>query len=330
MRSSLSNLPVLISVLALPCGAQNAFRPLPAVPELAAGGAGAAPSAARRRFDELELAAEGRPDRTFVEARATAGLAAGADLDGGGSLSTQHGGWTATFGRELGGERLAALSLSTQAFFYNFGGDTALVPADDEPFNDLYEAELAGMVRSAGPGAGWFAGAELALGGEDEASPGESATVGGVAGVHYAPRDDLQLEMGLAAQSRLEDDVWVWPFVGVRWNAGERWSFEAQGTRVEAQFVLGERWSALARAEYTLRQFRLNRDNPLPRGVLRDEQIRVGLGVERRGDDGLGFELVGGLEAWRELSTLDRDGEDVAEIEADPAPFVAFSLTLAL
>ena len=47
-----------------------------------------------------------------------------------------------------------------------------------------------------------------------------------------------------------------------------------------------------------------------------------------RAENGLGFQLLGGLNLWRELSTLDRDGADVTERELETAPFVALALNL--
>jgi hypothetical protein len=329
---------LVAAACASPALAQNAFRPLPALPELAAWSGVAssppAPLAAGTRpaayFEELERAADAPRERTFLEARGFAELVAGADLeDGAGALATQRAGWTVTFGRELSGERLAALSVSTEATFYDFGDSGDLVPGSGDPFNDLYQARVSGMVRtedSAAPG--WFAGFELALGGEDEASPRKSLQLGAAGGFRYAGSDTLSIEVGLAALSRLEDEPWVWPFLGVEWKASERLSFEARGTQVEARLALDERWSLAGRADYAIRQYRLNDDNPLPEGVLRDEEIRAGLALVREGSDGLSFQLFAGYELWRELSTLDDDGREIAEVEADPAPFAAFALRI--
>ncbi len=324
-------------LLASPAFAQNAFRPLPEMPELRGlvGGAGAASlsAAARTRalFDEIDAAAEGARERTFVEVRATAGATAGVDLQGGGELAMQSGGWHATIGTALAEDRIAALSLDTEAFFYELGGANGLVPGVSQPFNDLYQARIAGIVRTqSGATPGFFAGFQLALCGEDNADAKDSLVVGGMGGLRYDPSPELGLELGVAALSRLEDDPWLWPFIGFDWQANERVSFQAKGTSLEGRVALDEHWSVFGRAEYVLRQFRLNSDNPLPSGVFRDEEIRAGLGVTRTSDDGFQFELLGGLDLWRELSTLDSNGTKITEVEADPAPFVALSLTLAL
>ena len=83
--------------------------------------------------------------------------------------------------------------------------------------------------------------------------------------------------------SRLEDDPWIWPWLGFEWSASDWFGVQARGTQIEAHAQLGEHWRALTRAEYVIRQFRLNDDNALAGGVLRDNDIRLGLGFERAG-----------------------------------------------
>lgn len=313
--------------------AQNAFRPLPELPDLVEwpGRAGApAPSSASLWFDQLEADSHLPRERTFVEVRALADVALGANFQGGGSLASQRGGWEAVIGTELGDERIAAFSVRTEAFFYNLSGANGLVPGESEPFNDLYRASFAGVVRSSNEaGPGWFGGFHVALGGEDDADARDALIVGGAGGIRYRASEKLQVELGVAALSRLEDDTWIWPYLGFRWQAADWLEFAAHGTQVEARAQLGEHWSVVGRAEYALQQFRLNDDNPLPGGVVRDEEIRAGIGLERRHTEGLTIELLAGFNLWRELSTLDRAGQDVAEDELETTPFIALTLSVA-
>lgn len=311
--------------------AQNAFRPLPELPSLSEwpGVGPALPLSPAARFEELEAEAQQLRSRTFVEVRALADVALGADFDSGGSLASQRGGWEATIGTELGSERIAAFSIRTEAFFYNLGGDNILVPGENEPFNDLYRASFSGVVRSSNDsGPGWFGGFHVALGGEDEADARDSLIVGGAGGVRYRASDALDVELGVAALSRLEDDTWIWPYIGFRWQASDWLEFAAQGTQVEARATLSDQWSLFGRAQYALNQFRLNDENPLPNGVVRDEEIRAGVGVEHRSGNGFSIELMAGLNLWRELSTLDSDGLKISEAEVERTPFVAFALNL--
>lgn len=311
--------------------AQSAFRPLPRLPDIdafvTAGGTSSAVPAPL--FDAIEQEADVEGPRTFVDARVFLNASENSNLADGGTFSAQRGGWSATIGRKLGDETLAALELSTEATFYNFGGNTTLVPGSTDPFNDLYRASLAGTIQTPiDAHTSYFAGIELALGGEDEADARESLSIGAAGGVRHRANEDFELTAGVAVLSRLEDDPWIWPWLGFEWRANEWFDVEAQGTEIEAHAALNDHWRVLGRAEYLIRQYRLNSDNPLPSGVFRDNDIRLGLGLERSGEDGFHVELLGGVSLWRELSTLDKNGAHVTETEADPALFVALSFGL--
>src|SRR5262249_39594966 len=153
------------------------------------------------------------------------------DLEGGGSLTTQRGGWTATLGRQLDHERVAALELTAEADFYDFSGSTTVVPGSTNPFNDLYRASLCGQLRTQiDPRTAYFAGVELALGGEDGASVAGTLSVGAAGGVTITSGERLSLSLGLAAMSQLEDDLWLWPWLGIDWKANDWFELEARGT----------------------------------------------------------------------------------------------------
>jgi hypothetical protein len=145
-------------------------------------------------FDALEQEADVEAPRTFVDARVFLNASEGSNLADGGTLLAQRGGWSATIGRKLGDETLAALEISTEATFYNFGGNTTLVPGSSNPFNDLYRASLAGTLQTPIDGnTSYFAGIELALGGEDEADARESLSIGAAGGVRHKANDDFEM-----------------------------------------------------------------------------------------------------------------------------------------
>jgi hypothetical protein len=328
-------LAIALATCALPssAAAQSAFRPLPRLPDLDAmiTSSGTSSAVPAPLFDALEAEADVEAPRTFVDARVFLNASDGSNLADGGSMSSQRGGWSATIGRKLGEDTLAALELSTEATFYNFSGNTTLVPGNSNPFNDLYRASLAGTIQTPiDEHTSYFAGIELALGGEDEADARKSLTIGAAGGVRHKASDDFDMSIGVAVLSRLEDDPWIWPWIGFQWKANDWLDFEARGTEIEAHAALDEHWRALARAEYLIRQYRLNSDDPLPNGVFRDNDIRLGLGLERSSQDGFHFQVLGGVSLWRELSTLDKTGAHVTETEVDPALFVGLSLGISL
>ncbi|MEZ5978506.1 MAG: hypothetical protein R3F34_09840 [Planctomycetota bacterium] len=78
-----------------------------------------------------------------VELHGTYLPAAGTEF-GGGEVSTQRMGWSATIGRELEGGARAALRLSTEASFYDLSSSAPFVGGSTGPFNDVYETRLGG------------------------------------------------------------------------------------------------------------------------------------------------------------------------------------------
>lgn len=325
-RFDATGLSTALAALALTSGAaaQSGFRPLPHLPRLdpwllSVGGA------ASPLLDEAPPAPS-----TTLDARLFFSAHAEGDLENGGAVATQRGGWAATFGQRFGDQRTAALELSAEAHFYDLQGATTLVPGNSEPFNDLYRAGLSGQLRTdVDRRIAYFVGFELELAGEDDASFTDSLSVGAAGGVTISSRERLKLSLGLAALSQLEDDPWIWPWLGFEWRASERLELSAHGTDLEARLQLSESLDCVARIDYTLRQFRLSEDGPAAGGALRDEDIRAGLGLEWQIDEGVALSVSGGFSAWRELTVFDKSGH-ATEDEIDPSPFVAFSLSLGL
>jgi hypothetical protein len=326
-RLDATALSIVLALFAPRAAAQSGFRPLPHLPSLAPALAPAEPPA-----PEDAAATDGAPEpvSTTLDARIFAAASAEGDLEGGGAMSTQRGGWAATLGRRLDGERVAALELCAEAYFYDFSGASVLSPSNSQPFNDLYRATVCGQLRTQiDERVSYFAGVELELAGEEGASFTDSLSVGAAGGVTVTRGEHLSLSLGLAALSQLEDDPWIWPWLGFEWQASDWLELSAHGTDLAARARLSESLTGVALVEYTLRQFRLSEDNPISDGAFRDEDIRASLGLEWHVDQGVELSLFGGFSAWRELTSFDDAGHAI-ETEVDPSPFVAFSLDFSL
>jgi hypothetical protein len=315
--------------LASSAAAQSGFRPLPQLPNLD-------PWLLTKRAGEADVEPAAPVDpasgelTTTIDARIFVSASRDSNLEGGGSVATQSGGWAAALGKRLDGERVVALELSAEAHFYDFSGANVLSPTNNQPFNDLYRAALCGQIHTQiDRRIAYFAGVELELAGEDGASVNDSLSVGALGGVTVTSSEHLSVSLGLAALSQLEDDPWIWPWLGFEWRANDWLELDARGTEFEARAKLGSSWTALTRVDYTLRQFRLSDDDPLSGGAFRDEDIRAGLGLEWKADDGVQLSLLGGVSLWRELATFDTAGNRT-ENEVDPAPFVAFTFSMSL
>ncbi|MBK7643643.1 MAG: hypothetical protein IPJ19_11460 [Planctomycetes bacterium] len=246
-----------------------------------------------------------------------------------GSVRTVRGGWDAHLGWRSGEASGLSLNLHTEATFYSFTDATGLAPGtgSDAPLNDVYETSLGStLCVRAGERTTWFSSAAFTLAGEDNAALGDALTVCALSGVRYRVRDDVTLEGGIAALTLLGDDSWVVPFVGFDWRVGAGWRMAVSGPRVELAKDFGEHWTLAASAAYQMRQYRLNANNPLPSGVLRDQEIDLGLELAWRPGQDTRLSIGAGMVGWRELQFLDHGGALQSETEADPAPFVALRL----
>ena len=250
---------------------------------------------------------------------------------GPGDVEIQRAGWHAVLGERVGEDTAFFLQLDAEASFYDFASDSLIVPGGGDPLNDVYETSASvSMQHDPFSDRSWFAGAEVMLSGEDEADVDDSLSFAGIGGLRYRVRDDFALSLGLAARTRLEDDTWIWPFLGFDWQVSDDLRLQSRGSEVELTSTLSESFELSLEAAFDMRQYRFNDDGVIPDGVLQDEEITASLGLAWKPRPDVKVELQGGAVLWRELNTLDVDGNDLAEIEADVAPFVGLSVSVSL
>jgi hypothetical protein len=311
---------------------QSTVRPIPRVAPYELSVASAAPDLARGpRSEFAQDAAPGETEGTAVSLRGSGTVLQGSDYsDADGSVDTQRGGWEVLLGSTFGDGGLFAFGLGNEASFYDFGG-AGFVSGASDPFNDVYETRLRSTIYlPVSEPVSFFTGAELTLGGEDEAEWQDGLTVGAATGFGYRVSPALELSFGLAGASRLSDEAYLLPFLGFDWQLTETTRLIAEGPEVRLEQALGRRFDLELGAAYHQRQFRLNDSGPVSGGVFRDEQID--LSAELRFTPGPRFSvgLEVGASLWRELSFQSAAGENLGEAELAAAPFVGLSLGLTL
>ncbi|MBK7874813.1 MAG: hypothetical protein IPJ77_03525 [Planctomycetes bacterium] len=288
--------------------------------------------AERAQLPRNELVAASAEDGPKVELGLDAFASPSTNLKGAaGSTDVARGGWNARLGWRAGEDQGFTLGLSSEASFYRFSNATSLLPGSGtgEPLNDVYETSLgATLVTRSSQRTSFFTSAALTLGGEDNASLGESLTLAAVTGVRYEAHEDLTLDAGLAALTLHEGAPWVLPYLGFEWRIDDGWRLGFEGSKIELACDLGEHWTLAGKASYELRQYRLNDDGPAQGGAFRDQEIDVGAAIEWRPRAGASLRLDAGLAVWRELEFFDAAGHKLSETEVDPAPYVALALEL--
>ncbi len=250
---------------------------------------------------------------------------------GGGDVAIVRGAWSGVFGTLMADEKAVALSLDAEASFYDFSGATALMGGSPDPFNDVYDSRL-GLTVLGDPALTrtWFAGMEVGLAGEDDADLRQALTVGGVGGLRLRLSDETSVSLGLAVRSRLEDDPWVFPYLGFDLAVSDRVRLLAEGSHVRAVFEATDAVELALGAKYELRQFRLNGDSSLPDGVVRDEEIDTTASLTWSVSDTVSVRFDVGANVWRELSSYGRDGGRIAEVETESSMLAGFELSVTL
>jgi hypothetical protein len=80
---------------------------------------------------------------------------------------------------------------------------------------------------------------------------------------------------------------------------------------------------------YQNREYRLDEDNLIPEGVLRDTRVPVGVELDYRPGENIVLRAAGGAVVWQETQIDDKDGDDVFEEAQDgPTLFVALSASI--
>lgn len=249
--------------------------------------------------------------------------------DGPGSVTVYRGGASLDVGVALTEHWQIGLGTSVEASSYRFRNATTLIAGTAQPWNDVYIVNLTPAVTYA-LNERWAVtvGGMIEFAGEGGADVGESFTGGGFVSVRHKCTDTFAISLGVAAKSRLEDEAWVLPLIGVQWQVSEgvRLSSRGPGAEVEARLGSGDEWALVVDARYESREFRLSDESPLPEGVVRDRRVPIGVGLRWRPAENLKVELRGGVTAWQEYQVDDRTGLEQAEVNTKPTPFLGLSV----
>jgi hypothetical protein len=279
--------------------------------------------------DESEASPE-TPIRFTLGARTTFGFNADFD-DAPGDLSVSR-----VLG-ELGasipaGERAQVqVQLDYEFSHYDFNDATGFVAGTETPFEDVHRSFLnVRYVRQQTRQFVWYAGGLIGFGAEDGADLSESVEGGIFGGVRFYLSERFSIGAGLIAVTQLEDDPLIIPTALFEWHFAPGWSIGSGG---RPGLTLGYEYSdqlqfALS-AFYESRDFRLDEDGPIPDGVARERQVPVAFTVEYRPNPQFSVGAALGVNFARNYEIMDSHGDEIADIDADPAPFLRFLFTYA-
>jgi len=210
---------------------------------------------------------------------------------------------------------------------YDFGRFDSVAAGLESPGDDFLTAQL-----------GFFGAYELdetwalALGGSvswgGDLDAGFSDGVGGMGllGVKYSFTPEFSLTPGVLVLSRLEDDAFFVPVLGVDWQMAEAWRLRSIGPGAELTWQAGDDWGVFLRGLYRPREFRLASDASVGSGVLRDRGFPISLGLEWKPNARVTGTIFGGAVVGGSLRLKDDGGDDVFEEDYEATPIFGGSL----
>jgi hypothetical protein len=213
---------------------------------------------------------------------------------------------------------------------YDWSDVGDLLPSGEDPIKNAYTARFTpGIVYALNETWSLTGGGIIELSGETGADLSDSITYGGFFGARYKVSDSLGLTFGVIAKTRLEDDAIAVPLLGVRWQINDKLSLENEGLGLKLITKINEQWRASIFGRFELRDYRLDDDNSIPEGVLRDTRVPVGLGIEWRPNPRVSVSLTGGATVYQKFTFDDANGDQIESDRTRPTPFIGLSASFA-
>lgn len=240
-----------------------------------------------------------------------------------------------TVGAPLSERLRLSVALDGEFSDYDFEDALGLIPDVADPLPQAYRAILRPQLTVAqSRNLSWFVGGIVQSSGSVDADFGDTITGGGYGGVRLRTGDRSAITLGAGAVTRLEDGVLAAPIIGFEWGGADRgpasggrprFSLTSDGLGATLRFGVTEQLGLIVTGAYELREYRLEQDAIVPVGVLRDERAIVGGGIEWRPWRRFSLELIGGAVPWQEYEVDDQEGDPVARVNTDAAPFIRLS-----
>jgi hypothetical protein len=169
--------------------------------------------------------------------------------------------------------------------------------------------------------------------GEDGAEWDDSILSGAALGAIYRFSDDLSLGFGAGVYTGLEETQ-TYPFLMVRWQITDQLllanPFRTGPTGpagLELSYALDDNWEVAAGAAYRSFRFRLDDRVPAPDGIGEVDLVPAWGRLSLKIRTGWAFDLYAGYALDGELTLEDQNGNELGNIEQDPAPFGAIAVS---
>lgn len=229
------------------------------------------------------------------------------------------------------GEKLSfTVGVANEWSWYDFSssGPVGVTSGIEKPFSEVTTVRITpAFIYRVNEKWSVFGGPSIEASGEPDADVDDALLYGGIVGVRYKFSDTLALTGGVAARSSLEDDVMVFPLVGVEWEFAKDWQLAFRGTSLRVTWEATDTLDLSAQVSYEGREYRLSDDAKIPDGIVRDRRVTAGVQAQWTPKPWLTLRGEAGIVMWSELEFDDRDGDGIDTIDADPTGYLGASLT---
>jgi Domain of unknown function (DUF6268) len=230
---------------------------------------------------------------------------------------------------------LLSLGFEYEFSDYQFDRDesTGLSLLPLAPGEDLFDAfqqygVRATLINPIDERRSWFIGGGVAYTGELGADFGDSLTYAAFGGFRYKLSDSVDVGFGLGYVTRLEDDGFPIPVPQIQWQINDRWRLDvgSQGPRADLWYKATDDLNLGASIGWLRREWRLDNDGAAPEGVFRDSAVPLLFNVDWSPSERISVEASAGVAFARTLKIYDKEGDELAEEDAEITPMVRLGL----
>lgn len=246
-------------------------------------------------------------------------------------LSEYHAGINALIKPESGGS--LSLTFDAGLLDYDITPATTSVPGDaasiGSEFDDIYTLSLIGIYSNRfNDETGWFVGGGVLAGYESDADFGDSLDWLVTAGVSHKLSENLDIGLGVAVKSRLDDGVLIIPVPQIRYTIDERWSIESQRAGLRLNYKSSENLSYGIMGEYSTVSFRLDDSHALaPEAMATHRRIPVAIYALYKPQAQIEISGQVGAAFAGQLEILDTNGDGITKQDIDTAVFGSLNVS---
>jgi len=174
----------------------------------------------------------------------------------------------------------------------------------------------------------WFVGGALSSARESGADFDDSIVGMVFGGYRHKVSDTLELGIGIAIKSRLEEEVLILPLPQIRYDMGGGWVLSSQRAGLKLMYGVNDALSLGVTGEYESRSFRLDTANAIPGGAATERRFPIAFQADFKPNKTVMLSGRVGASLGSEVEFFNNAGNSVETREFDTAVFFGVTGTI--